>query len=335
MTDGGRAGIGNSMTPTVSGLAWGEVPINAKQEITLTSTSFPAFAGGSFLGINIPPTPAATQTAGIDVEGTLWVYHELGHGLDRYLVVYIGDGNVTPGSPSIADQRLTGGDRSALAPDLARGYFHYRMETGLHVTAADPSRQGLITLKEHSPLNVNQSVQVTDSVTSEYSTSISLSGSGGGGSGSVSASHSTSVGHSVTRTITDWGIDDVSAPAEASCHWVYYQNSPWDGRNQAAGFPNWWEQAYDMGGGWDSARPPTQLSRGVLPFTVIASWYFDKDMVDANGQLNVTFSGTTTAYFCMVKMPQLNNSGHHQLEPASLTCSWSKTVDLVSLAKLT
>ena len=89
-----------------------------------------------------------------------------------------------------------------------------------------------------------------------------------------------------------------------------------------------------MGGGWDDVKPPTALSTVPLDYTNIAAWRFDSSMKDANGQLNVVFEGGNQAFFTAIAMPQLRDTDHHQIFQQRINATWSKTVDLVALAKL-
>lgn len=322
-----NTGISGSMIPSGSGLQFGIVDISANYSETLSLEAF-----------------TQKQLLSTSLSGKLYVYRQHSHGEDNYLVVYVEDGETTPAAPvpspdgrlvglSISQQALPGTGRNETSTDLAKGYFLYRMQTSVQAAAVDATKAGGISWKASSPATVNQTTQTTNQVVTSYSTTASIGVTPDGPSGSVSMSQDVQLWQSASKVISEWNVDENSDTAHNLLVWNYYQTTPWDGRNDVQNFASWWEQAYNMGGGWDDVKNPTNLSMTGLQHCNIAAWQFDGSMVDANGQLNVTFSGANTYYLIAIMMPQCWDNGHHRCVPCTRSSTWSKTIDLVAASR--
>lgn len=317
MPDTSSTGIIPASIPAIPGVAFGIVPV---EEETSTVLAWPAYF-------------TQTQKASLEIGGNLYVYHDQGHGVDRYLVVYVQNGTANPGAPSITDQALPLGGRSG--QDLAQGYFQRMISMSVSPSANDPSRNSGIHWVGNSPTNVNVAVTESKQIVSSVSSTIEVGGSSDGPSVSGSTTTESQTWSGESFTLTEWGIDDLSDASSNKAEWRYYQNQPWDGRNDPNAFGDWWEQAYNMGGGWDDVRHPTNLSKLPLAYTNVVAWHFDSGMKAADGTLMVTFTGQVSQFLVGVNMVQLNDNGHHQIWPAGNTLSWSRTVDLAAVARLT
>lgn len=292
----------------MTGIGDGMVPSNSKAQygIKRFSSEVPSDLTWQYF-------PDQVQHMSGRINGTFSIYHEFGHGDDDYLVVYQEDGLVSLGN-LISDQQL------------GRGYFIYRMDTSVTPNLTGDG----VSWVASSPATVNQSIEKTETTVDTFETSINLGINAEGGTAGESMSESTQIWHGYSMKVSDWNITENSDAQTNKCAWMWYQNVPWTGNDKPIGDFGWWQQAYNVGGGWDDTKALPELSRTSLQYHSSACWRFNKSLITANNMLNVTFSGGATYYLAAISMPQLGNSGHHQILYNTPSNTWQLTIDLVA-----
>ncbi|WP_146747675.1 hypothetical protein [Paramagnetospirillum kuznetsovii] len=320
MADRSDSGIGEGLTPTVSGVKWGHFHQTTNVSETLYHEWFPPQIQG--------PPGNGHQDWSAQISREYYIYEDFGHGNDEYLVVYREDGIITPGQ-LISEKILTGGDHdSPLCGDLCKGYFHHKIEA---FVAPSLTGDG-VSLTSSSPSNANNVTRVDNQVVSTSSDSISIGGNGEGPTGDVSVSTSTQVWHGVSFDLTDWNVLEQTDVGARKAAWLYYQGQAWDGRADLTRDFSWWEAAYNVGGGWDDVKLPPSLSRTTLKYHNTASWRFKRRLTAPDGSLRVSFSGGANVYMIMIAMPQFRNIGHHQATPRIMPINWNDQFDIVEWA---
>ncbi len=282
-----------------------------------------------------------TQNVSAQITGDLYIYREpnTADGNEVYLVSFVGGDIISPCGDDghiLSDIVLTGGsDRNGLSSDLAKGFFHYRSD--VKVQPADTRHP--ISWVLSAPQTPNKSHTVTDQVVMSYTTNEGVESDGEDFKVSMGASQTSQNWHSITDTFDDWSVVETSNAGENSASWTYAQYTPWDGRNDGANnFNNWWQDAYNVGGGWDDVKNPNDLSKETMQYHYIAAWRFFRPISDAPFAVEIT--GTSTHYYCLIVMPQcqpviqrvmnmaIRKPGNHTFYPAQSILRWSQIIDL-------
>lgn len=274
--------------------------------------------------------PGATQRYDVTLLHNYYIYPDLKNGATTYLVVCIEEGELSPNA-LLSDQLLKGGNRDGNDPDLAKGFFHHRLECTI---GCAPKGSGVV-LSNSSPSNSNARTSVNNQVVSSINETVTYGSEGG----SASGSEGTQIWSGTTFDVTEWNVLDQSDAGQCIGKWTYYQDagtgdpsSCWDGRADPDDFKDWWPQAYFMGGGWDNVKTPPVLSRNTLKFCNIAAWRLQANLVQ-NNTLNVTISGQVDTHVICVSMPQLQNNKHHRKASETISAPWSDSFDVVALSK--
>jgi len=300
---GGQEGIGDGMIPSNNRALYGIERFTSVSNVNLKWQYF----------------PDKQQNMSGRINGTFMVYHELGHGDDSYLVVYQEDGLVSLGD-LISDQAL------------ARGYFMYRMDTSVTPNIGGTNANWVAS----SPSTLNQSQEVQNQTVDTFSQTINIGiAEETGPSSGASSSESTQLWHGFTMKISDWNITEKSDANTNQCSWMWYQNVPWTGNDKPLDDFTWWEQAYNVGGGWDDTKPLPELSRTTMQYHSSAAWRFPTHLIDPNTKkLMVNFSGSAKYYLAAINMPQCGDNGQHQIWHSTPENTWQHQFDLVSIAEL-
>lgn len=315
-------------TPTATGIGDGMSP---ETGVTYGRLIPDAATTPSDFSLQWDLLPGVSQAWSASVNRKYYVYEDFGHGGGTYLVVYLEDGTISPGTMA-SSQYLTGqrGDRdSGRAPDLAQGFFHHRLESFVQPSLRGPSVQ----FGSSSPSNTNRQSAVNNQAISSSSDTISVSGDGVSGSETTG----TQVWHGVSFNISEWNIVETTDVGALKASWLYYQdaganNEFWDGRRDASQNFEWWQEAYNCGGGWDDVKPPCDLSQEVFKWHNTASWRFDKSLV-SDGKLPVVFQGAADIHVISIGMPQLQNNGHHTALSRTVSVPWTDAFDIVEWSR--
>ncbi|MDP3371999.1 MAG: hypothetical protein Q8S21_03820 [Candidatus Paracaedibacteraceae bacterium] len=277
--------------------------------------------------------PNTTQQASQRIDVTFYVYHETTHGADDYFVICQQDGMISMGD-SVCEQAIRNGtlttpDNSHSNGDprqLFQGFFLYRFDNEV-----SPDIAGANWVYS-SPQSINETSTISTTAVDTYTTTVTIGADSNGGKGDVSESYSKQLWYQKTMSITDWGITEKSDAESNKGAWSWYQNLPWSGKNVDISNFTWWENAYNVGGGWDDIKVLPGLSLNTLQYHCSIGWKFPSSLIQ-NNQLNVTFNGKGLCYTAAIAMPQCNNTGHHNISYHDDWLSWSKSIDLVNVVK--
>lgn len=300
-----------------------------------TSSSMYPPAGAPF-GICVISTPVTfdlqwdllgkSQKASARINGTFYVYHENGEGLDDYFVVYMEDGSLTPGTMLSNDGQ-------------GRGFYQVLFTNSAAPTHPDdgsPLIDG-VSWSSSSPATVNQNESKQDMTVDSFSEQLSLSlsvqaGKQGSIGGSVGGSvdQTVQIWNSTNITISDWGINETTQAASNVASWTWHQQEVWDPLAQRPqDFKSWYQQAYDD----NAVIALPNLSTNTLQYHATAAWRFDKSLIDSNGSLEVRFAGDQSYLFAAMSMPGFGNSQYHTLCWSQPSASWEYTLDLVDVVR--
>ena len=258
------------------------------------------------------------------------MYHESGHAQDSFLVVYKEDGLI---STADTDHPLLVQHQGSQKWDASRagtGYVLYRVDTGAAPTLINGQapNDDIVSWVSSSPATVNTETQVQDQTVESFNQSITLSAKDGA---SATFSHDYQIWHGTTMSVKDWAIVENTDAVSKKCSWVLYQSKPWSGMTDMSNF-QWWQSAYNCGGGWDDVWPFTDLATGVMQYHTCAAWRFANP--NPGSPLKVQFTGNLSTHYCLIAMPQLGNTGHHNLFTNTLQNPWSVELDLAALSQL-
>jgi hypothetical protein len=210
-------------------------------------------------------------------------------------------GSATPGTGVVPAQ---------IMKDLPSGRYWYQSVFEQTYTLMNQDGTGEnITYAASSPQTANNVTSVTDSTS--FSIGFKIAGKGVGNKGELGGglSAGVTIGHSETRQLTDWAVDETTVAAQNRIGWVYRLNRPYNGdRNYA-----WWCDAFHFDGVacaalYNSVKEIPPLSKMTLQTHVQGVWRLDASLND------------TTVVLAPQYRVRWDAAGCHKLNPNVYSC---------------